>query len=101
MATYDELLDISGDTNLLNKVRVATIVAATLIVQEETTVPNHDNRLIWAKSVFRDPIEAGLQMMWPVLALNRTATTAVILAADDATVQNAVNSAVNVFAQGA
>ncbi|SOD41320.1 hypothetical protein [Nitrosovibrio sp. Nv4] len=101
MATYDELLSASGNTALINKVRVAVVVAATDIMLEAETVANHVNRLAWAKTVFGDPAAAGLKMMWPVLAQNKSATLAVITGADDATVQTAVNSAVNVFAQGA
>lgn len=100
MATYDELLQAAGDTGLINHVRVAVFVSATNIMTEAGTVTNHANRLIWAKTVFDDPAAAGLKMMWPVLAQNRTATLAQITGATDADVQTAVDAAVNVFAQG-
>ena len=100
MATYDEILLAHANTSLVNKVRVATVVAATDIMLEADTVPNHSSRLIWAKTVFADPAIAGARMMWPVLAQNKAFTLAQITGADDATVQTAVNSAVNVFAQG-
>jgi hypothetical protein len=38
--------------------------------------------------------------MWPVLAQNKAAALSQITGADDATVQTAVNAAVNVFANG-
>lgn len=101
MATYDELLEANANTGLLNKVRVAVVVAATDIMLEADTTANHANRLLWAKSVFADPAVAGSRMMWPVLAQNRTFTLAQITGAPDATVQEAVDNAVNVFAQGA
>ncbi len=100
MATYNEILIAHADTGLLNRVRVAVVVAATDIMLESDAAPNHTNRLLWAKSVFSDPAIAGARMMWPVLAQNKAATLATITGADDATVQTAVNSAVNVFAQG-
>lgn len=100
MATYDELLEANASTGLINKVRVAVVVAATDIMLEADTVDNHANRLLWAKSVFADPAIAGSRMMLPVLAQNRAATLAQITGATDATVQEKVNSAVNVFAQG-
>ena len=100
MATYAEILIAHADTALLNKVRVATVVAATDIMLESDATPNHANRLAWAKTVFGDPAIAGARMMWPVLAQNKTATLSQITGADDATVQGAVDSAVNVFAQG-
>ena len=100
MATYDELLQANANTGLLNKVRVAVVVAATNIMTEADTTANHANRMLWAKSVFSDPAEAGQKMMWPVLAQNKAATLAQIVAADDATVQTKVDAAVNVFANG-
>jgi hypothetical protein len=100
MATYDELLSAAGDTGLLNKVRMACVVAATTIMTESDSVTNHTNRLLWAKSVFDDTAAAGAKMMWPVLAQNKAFTLAQITGADDATVQTAVNAAVNVFANG-
>lgn len=101
MATYDELLSAAGNTGLLNKVRMACVVAATTIMAEAGTVTNHTNRLLWAKTVFNDTAAAGEKMMWPVLAQNKAATLAQITGADDATVQTAVDAAVNVFANGA
>lgn len=100
MATYNELLIAHADTGLVNKVRVGTFIAATNIMLEPAETPNHANRLLWARTVFNDPAAAGAKMMWPVLALNKAATLAQITGADDATVQGAVDSAVNVFAQG-
>lgn len=100
MATYDELLEANRNTALLNKVRVAVVVAATTIMTEADTVANHVNRLAWAKTVFSDPAAAGLKMMWPVLAQNRAQSLAAITGATDSAVQTAVDSAVNVFAQG-
>lgn len=101
MATYAELLEANADTDLVNKVRVAVVVAATDIMLESDQTPNHANRLLWAKTVFSDPAIAGTKMMWPVLAQNRVATLAQITGASDEEVQTAVDNAVNVFAQGA
>jgi hypothetical protein len=101
MATYDELLQAAGNTNLLNKVRVATFVSATNIMTESNATANHVNRMLWAKSVFAEPTLAGSRMMWPVLAQNKAATLAAITGASDATVQTAVDAAVDVFATGA
>lgn len=101
MATYDELLTASGNTALINRVRVATFVSATAIMTEAGATTNHANRLLWAKSVFFDPAQAGLKMMWPVLAQNRALTLAQITGASDVGVQTAVDAAVDVFATGA
>lgn len=100
MATYDELLSAAGNTNLINRVRVATFVAATAIMSEPDTAPLHAERLQWAKQVFADPAAHGLRMIWPVLAQNKTAPLASITGASDAAIQTAVDAAVNTFASG-
>lgn len=97
-ATYAELLLASENPALRNKVRVATVVAAEKVRVEAVNVPNHDLRLAWAKEVFNDSSNGVTAMLWAVLAQNRAFDLAVILGADDATVQTAVDAAVNVFA---
>lgn len=101
MATYDELLTIatsSTGTALQRRVRVAVVVACDVIRLEAAGTTNHANRLVWAKATLADPDAAAEKMMWAVLAQNRAATFAAILAADDPTVQNAVNAAVDLLA---
>lgn len=100
MATYAELLQAEQDAALNNRVRVAIVVAAELI-RLETTGSNLANRKAWAKEAFIDPFGKSKQMLWAVLAQNRAATLAQIVGADDATVQTAVNAAVDAFATGA
>lgn len=98
MATFDELLTASANTALINKVRVATFVAATVVMTEGAGVANHTNRMAWAKTVFADPIAAGEKMMWAVLGQNRGLTLAQITGAVDSDVLTAVTSAIDVFA---
>lgn len=98
MATYVELLQTAGNDALRQKVRVACIIAAETVRSELDTVPNHANRLAWAKAVFKDPELEGNRMLWAVLAQNKNATTSAILAATDAVIQTNVDAAVNVFA---
>jgi hypothetical protein len=101
MATYAELLAASGDTNLNQKMRVAVVIAAETIRTEVDTTPFHDNRLLWARAVFADPVREANRMLWSVLAQNKAATYTAIIAASDATVQSAVDASVNLFANGA
>lgn len=100
MATYAELLEASGNTTLNQKMRVAVIIAADTIRTEADTVPNHDNRLIWAKAVYADPVREAQRMLWSVLAQNKTATLSAITGASDAVVQTNVDNSVNMFATG-
>lgn len=97
MATYDELLQAANDENLKRKIKVACVVAAETIRNELAATANHQARLIWAKSAFQNPDAVAVPMMNAVLAQNRAQTLAAIVGATDATVQNAVNAAVDVF----
>lgn len=99
MATYAELLSASENETLQKKLRVAVVIAAEVVRTEADTVPKHAERLAWAKQVFIDPSPQAERMMWAVLAQNRAFTLAQIVGADDATVQSAVNNAIDVFAQ--
>ncbi len=98
MATYAELLTASANDALRQKVRVACIIAAETVRSEAEATPNHANRMLWAKSVFMNPEAEGNRMLWAVLAQNKAAALAAILAASDAIVQTNVDAAINVFA---
>ncbi len=101
MATYAELLQASENEALRNKVRVAIVIAAETVRVEAGATVNHANRLLWAKQVYTDPEALTRRMVWAVLGQNASATLAQITGASDATVQTAVNNAVDVFATGA
>lgn len=102
MATYSELLDIYstpiGD-NLKKRVRIAVVVAVDVVRKEPTTTPNHAARLLWAKNVLSAPDVEVQKMLWAVLAQNREFTVVQITQADDATVQAAVNGAIDLLAE--
>lgn len=101
MATYDELLTLASTasgTSLQRQIRVAVVVAADVIRAESTGTANHANRLLWARQAMTQPNIEADRMLWAVLAQNRAFTTAQILGASDATVQTAVNAAVDLLA---
>lgn len=98
MATYAELLTASENPALNNKIRVACIIAAEKVRVEQSSVPNHAARLVWAKDVFANPDQEARRMLWAVLAQNQAATLAQITGASDSAVQTAVDAAVDVFA---
>jgi len=99
MATYAELLNIATtDDGLKQQIKVACVVACDVIRAEDAQTPNHAARLAWARATLDNPDRAAGQMVLAVLAQNRAATAAQITGADDATVQTAVNSAVNLLA---
>lgn len=100
MATYLELRQLFGNGDLLNRIEVAVIVAAETIRNENEATTNHANRLLWAKEVFGAPRPSAEKMLMALLAANKALTTAQLLAAADATLQTAVDNAVNIFATG-
>lgn len=99
MATYAELLVIANTGDAFKqKVQVACIVACDLIRAESAATTNHAARLSWARATLQNPSAAATQMVWAVLAQNRAFTAAQISGSDDATVQTAVNAAVDMLA---
>ena len=101
MATYTELFDLRNNSGLQNRITVACVIQAEAIRSEDGGTANHAVRLLWAKSVFADPAQAGAQMLWAVLAGNASATVAQITGATDAQILTKVAAAVDVFATGA
>ena len=100
MATYAELRTLFADNLLRNKVEVACIIAAETIRGEGDGVTNHNNRMLWAKAAFSSPRGASDRMLMALLAANNTADVAVITGASDSQIQEKVDAAVNVFADG-
>lgn len=101
MATYIELVELSTDVTLLQRVRVACYIAAHNIRSEAESTPFHAERLAWAKKVFeRMNAEDLNRLIWSVLVANAAVPKASILAASDSAVQTAVDGAVNLFAVG-
>lgn len=99
MAIYAELLKIATENEALKRqIKVACIVACDVIRAEAEATPNHANRIAWARATLSNPDSAASQMVLAVLAQNRAATAAQITGADDATVQTAVNAAVDLLA---
>lgn len=100
MATYAELITASQNGVLTDKIKVACFIAAEVVRTEATGTANHANRLLWAKQVYGNPAGEAVRMTWAVLAQNAGAALGAITGASDATVQTAVNAAVDVFANG-
>lgn len=100
MATYAELFDLQLNSALLNRITAAIAVQADVIRTEAGATANHANRLIWAKQAFTAPETKAREMVWGILAGNRTATSAQITGATDATILSAVATLVDVYATG-
>lgn len=98
MATYLELLTAAQNDALRQKIRVACLVAADTVRAESAATVNHAARLAWAKGVFESPVNEGEKMLWAVLAQNKSASLAAILAASDAVIQTNVDATIDLFA---
>ena len=100
MAAYEELYGLWHESSLRNKVAVAVVVAAETIQDEVDTIPNHANRLIWAREALEVPMSKTDAMYRIILAENRDLAVTQILGASDTAIQNAVDGAVDLFATG-
>ena len=100
MATYIEIRGLFGNSELRLLAEVACIVSAETIRLEDPSTDNHANRLLWAKAAFRNPRQIRDQMLMALLASNKDATVANILAVTDEAMQTLVDAAVDVFADG-
>lgn len=98
MATYTELYDFRHKSELLNKISAAVAIQADVIRQETAQTANHANRLVWAKEAFKNPESKAQEMIWGILAVNKSATVQQITEATDATILSNVASLVDSFA---
>ena len=101
MATYLELRSLlRGQDDLVQKVQGAVIISADTILNEGTATLNHANRVIWAKQAYQDWALKAQEMLPALIAANKTASKATILAASDSIIQTNVDAAVDLFADG-
>lgn len=95
MATYDELLAASKNDALRQRILVAVIVKANEIILEAGATANHAARLTWARTAIANPESVRDQVLWSALAQNKAAAVGAITGAADASLQTAVDAAVN------
>lgn len=98
MATYTELYDLHNNSALKNRVSVACIIAAEVVMNEDPGTTNHANRLPWAASVLAGPQVEATRMYWALLAANKDMTIDNIQKATDAQVQTQVEAHIDLFA---
>lgn len=98
MATYLEILALSKDADLIQRTKVAVVVASDTVRAESDQTANHAARLSWAGRVLSIPDTEAERALLCVLAQNRALTVNQITGADDAALQTAVNAAVDLLA---
>ena len=97
MASYAELFELRGSSQLHNDITIAVAVKAQSLI--DSTTPSAA-QVTWALEALRSPQSKADELINYVLAKNRTNTTTQILEADNATVQTNVDDAVNVLVAG-
>ena len=101
MASFVDLYNLRNNSDLLNRVTVACVIAAEAVRTESDQTANHANRLLWAARVFENPDFEAKRMLWALLAKHNSLTVGQLTGAPDADILTAVNGAVNLFATGA
>lgn len=95
MASYSELFELRNSAPLLNKIAAAVAVAADGIRADAQATTEQK---AWARQAFMSPEAEAQKIIWAVLAAHRDATVQQITGADDATVQQAVDAVIPLFA---
>lgn len=82
---------------LVNKIKGAVLIKAESVRAEVPQPADYLNRLAWVRDAFVNPQRAADNIFGAILGANAGATVAQITGANDATIQGAVNEAVESF----
>jgi hypothetical protein len=94
MATYQELFQIANDTPpaLAEKIRIGIVVKAQAIAASPTST---EKQGAWALNALRNPSGDTQTVLNYILGAYKSAAVSAITGANDATVQTAVDNAVD------
>jgi len=95
-----EIKALYNDSNLQDAIEVEVVQAALDIIAEDVGTANHANRLIWAKQALGAPTQAMKNILPAVIVQNRSLTVGQVQGASAAAILSAVNTVINVFADG-
>jgi len=90
MASLQELRGLFGNSDLNEKVEAAVIIGANSLLSGTPTADQQK----WAAAAFANPRTEAQKAWMAVLASNSTASTAVIIAASDASIQSNVDDVI-------
>lgn len=90
MATYQELRILFNDSDLLEKVETAVVIAANDLVAGTPTAADNS----WIGAVFSNPNSEAKKALMAVLASNSDSTVAAIQGATDVSIQTNVDTIV-------
>lgn len=98
MASNEELRTAFADATFRNRVEVAAVDAAYLVIAEADGTANHANRLAYAFRVVDQSERESERLLKVMLVKNKAATLANILAATDAALLTEAQALWNEFA---
>jgi len=97
MAALNEIAGLWADDGLKTKVEAGMTVIAKEVEDESDATTDHAKRLALAKSVYANPQTMREQFLRAMVAANADQDTAVILAASDTAILQAIRDAWNTF----
>lgn len=97
MATNNELYDLRSDSALQNKVIVACLKKAQIILDD---VLSTASQVAWANNCISDPDRMGNKIFYYFLAANSALPVSTIQAATDVTIETDVDKAVAALIAG-
>lgn len=104
MATYQELKLLSNDSTLIDRLTTAIAITAYNVGQEvapgsppDPTDATYVARRRWAKETLYNPDGQARRVIWLLLAQYNNLSTAQILSSSDASLQTAVDNALELF----
>ena len=93
MATYQELYNLRGNSDLINKITVALVIAAEGLIAGTPT----DAEKAWILKAISNPVSEATRATNLILAKNAGLTVAQIEGATDAVIQTQVDAIVPVL----
>jgi hypothetical protein len=97
MATYAELYELRANSDLRNKVAVAVAVKAQTLLDAATP---SNSQVAWANAAISNPNAKAEVLLNYSLAKNKAMTVVQINGAADATIQSAIDGAVDKLIAG-
>jgi len=92
MATYTELYELRQDSNILNKITSAIAIKCKAVIDDGASTTGQKE---WAREKIQNPNGLKGQIIWSLLVANKDQSVSTIQNANDAAVQNNVNTAID------
>ena len=97
MATYQELFDLSTETEIINKVATAGVIKAESLISAATPT---SAEITWANNTLSNPVGRAKTLIHYVMAANKDSTSTVIRGASDSVIQGNVDAAADKMIAG-